>query len=141
MYKILLVVVMSLFSTLMAQEIRWEKDYVSGIKNAQKVGKPVLFVSSRHSCKYCVVLDETTFKNAEVIHKLNSEFVSIISYSDENDYMPKELWRPGTPAIWFLYPDATPMFQPLMGAMDAENFLKALNIVKEEFDKNSKSKL
>jgi thioredoxin-related protein len=141
MYKILLIVVMSLFSTLMAQEIRWEKDYLSGVKNAQKVGKPVLFVSSRHSCKYCVVLDETTFKNAEVISKLNSEFVSIISYSDENDYMPKELWRPGTPAIWFLYPDATPMFQPLMGAMDAENFLKALNIVKEEFDKNSKSRL
>lgn len=118
------------------EQISWQSDFKSGVANSAKVNKPILFVSSRHSCKYCVILEETTFQNAEVVSKLNDEFVSIITYSDENDYMPRELWRPGTPAIWFLYPDGTPMFQPLMGAMDAENFLKALHIVKAEFDKN-----
>ena len=76
------------------------------IAEAKKANKPVLFVSSRHSCKYCVVLDETTFKDKRVIEELNKSFVSIIAYSDENDYMPRELWQPGTPAIWFLEPSA-----------------------------------
>lgn len=131
---------MLLFATLAASDIKWAKDFNAGIADAKKANKPVLFVSSRHSCKYCVVLDETTFKDKRVIEELNKNFVSIIAYSDENDYMPRELWQPGTPAIWFLEPSAEPMFQPLMGAVDAENFLKALSIVKEEFGKGKDKK-
>lgn len=127
-------------ATLAAAEIKWAKDFNAGVDEAKKVNKPILFVSSRHSCKYCVILDETTFKDKRVAEELNKNFISIISYSDENDYMPKELWQPGTPAIWFLEPNAEPMYQPLMGAMDAESFLKALVIVKEEFNKEKKKK-
>jgi thioredoxin-related protein len=126
--------------TLGASDIKWAKDFNAGIAEAKKANKPVLFVSSRHSCKYCVILDETTFKDKRVIEELNKNFISIISYSDENDYMPKELWQPGTPAIWFLEPNSEPMYQPLMGAVDAENFLKALGIVKEEFNKEKSKK-
>jgi len=139
MGKIFIYLMLSI-ATLMASEIKWAKDFNAGVDEAKKVNKPILFVSSRHSCKYCVILDETTFKDKRVIEELNKNFVSIISYSDENDYMPKELWQPGTPAIWFLEPSAEPMFQPLMGAMDAENFLKALVVVKEEFNKEKKKK-
>lgn len=138
MRKIFIYFILSAAVTLFASEINWAKDYNSGIKEAQKVIKPVLFVSSRHSCKYCVILDDTTFKDKKVIEELNKNFVSIISYSDENDYMPQELWQPGTPAIWFLKPNGLPMYQPLMGAVDAQNFLKALAIVKEEFNKGRK---
>ena len=139
MRKFLIYLILSLAVTLSASEIRWAKDFNSGITEAKKANKPVLFVSSRHSCKYCVILDETTFKDKKVVEELNKNFVSIISYSDEQDYMPEELWRPGTPAIWFLLPSAEPMYQPLMGAIDAQNFLKALAIVKEEYNKgNSK---
>ena len=124
-----------LAASLLASEIKWAKDYESGIKDASAQNKPVLFVFSRHSCKYCVILEETTFKDERVIKALGRDFVSITSYTDENDYTPKELWRPGTPSIWFLKSDGEPMFQPIMGAVDAENFLKALAIVKDEFDK------
>ena len=134
-----LIVVVALVATLLADAVSWEKDFKSGVENAKKIGKPIFFVSSRHSCKYCVILEEQTLSHPDVIKKLNEEFVSIISYSDENDYMPREFWRPGTPALWFMYPDSTPMFQPLMGAVDAQNFLKALNIVKAEFGKSSLS--
>ena len=135
MYKIFMYLLMIVSINLSASEIKWSKDYNSGIEDAKKVNKPVLFVSSRHTCKYCVILDNTTFKDKRVIKVLNSDFVSIISYSDEQDYMPKELWQPGTPAIWFLLPSGEPMYQPLMGALDANNFLKAVAIVKEEFNK------
>ena len=72
-------------------------------------------------------------KIKKVIEALNKDFTSIISYTDEKDYTPQELWRPGTPAIWFLLPSGEPMFQPIMGAVDAANFLSALEIVKKEF--------
>ncbi|PLY14659.1 DUF255 domain-containing protein [Sulfurimonas sp. CVO] len=135
MRNIFIILVFGIVVNIFGSEINWAKDYHEGVKIAQESKKPVLFVSSRHSCKFCVILDETTFEDKRVAEELNKNFVSIISYSDENDYMPQELWQPGTPAIWFLMPDGEPMYQPLMGAIDAENFLKALSIVKEEFNK------
>ena len=139
MYKILLTLVL-LSSSLLADKITWAKDFKAGIEQAKKENKPVLFVFSRHTCKYCAVLEETTFSDKRVIKALNNDFVSIISYSDENDYTPRELWRPGTPTIWFLLPNSQPMFQPLMGAVGEEDFLKALSIVKQEFQKANNKK-
>ena len=135
MFKKIILAMLLLASSLMASEVKWAKDYTSGMKEAKKQNKPVLFVSSRHSCKYCVVLDNTTFKDKDVVKALSRDFIAIVAYSDENDYMPKDLYTPGTPALWFLFPNGKPMYQPLMGAIDAPNFLNALAIVKEEFDK------
>ncbi|MGE4395887.1 MAG: thioredoxin family protein [Sulfurimonas sp.] len=140
MRRIFIFLVLGMAINLFGVEINWAKDYHEGIENAQKSDKPVLFVSSSHACKYCVILDETTFKDARVVERLNKGFVSVISYSDERDYLPQELWRPGTPAIWFLMPSGQPMYEPLMGAMNAENFLKALSIVEEEFNKEKNKK-
>jgi len=137
MFKKTILTLAFLVSSLMATEINWAKDYTNGIKEATKQNKPVMFVSSRHSCKWCVVLDGTTFKDDKVIKALNKDFIPIISYSDEQDYVPKDLWRPGTPAIWFLLPKGEPMYQPLMGALGAKDMLNALAIVKEEFDKKT----
>ena len=123
----------------MATEIRWAKDFDSGILQATKENKPVMFVFSRHTCKYCVILEKTTFSDERVIKKLNENFVSIVSYTDENDYTPRELWRPGTPSTWFLKSDGEPMYQPLVGAIDAENFLQGLDVVKTQFDEIKKS--
>ncbi|WP_297441444.1 DUF255 domain-containing protein [Sulfurimonas sp.] len=138
MRKILLIVSLLFTTSLMANEIHWAKDFKSGIEQATKENKPVLFVFSRHTCKYCVILEKTTFSDPRVIKHLNNDFISIIAYSDDGDAMPQELWRPGTPTIWFLYSDGKPMYQPLMGAVKEDAFLKALDIVKQEFNKTKK---
>ena len=126
-------------ATLFASEVHWAKDFKSAIAQAQKENKPVLFIFSRHTCKYCKILENTTLSNEKVIKKLNKDFISYTAYSDDGDAMPRELWRPGTPTIWFLLPSSQPMYQPMMGAVGAKNFLKALDIVKTEFDKEQKS--
>lgn len=135
MRKFLLLLMVLFASSLFASKVAWAKDYQSGMAQAKAQNKPVLFVSSRHTCKYCVILDETTFHDEKVITALNKDFVSIIAYSDDQDFMPDALWRPGTPALWFLMPNGAPMYQPLMGAVDAPNFLEAVAIVKGDFDK------
>lgn len=139
MRKILIYLTLLFATTIMASEIKWAKDYNTGIKEATRFMKPVLFISSRHTCKFCVILDEGALKDKKVVEVLNRDYVSIISYSDENDYMPKELWQPGTPAIWFLLPSGEPMYQPIMGAIDAQNLLKALETVTAEFDNFKKT--
>jgi len=120
--------------------IKWEKNFHTAMVKAQEQNKPVLFVYSRHTCKYCVVLEETTFQDKKVVEILNKEFISVVSYTDEDDYTPGELRRPGTPTMWFLYPSTLAMFQPIQGAIDAENFLNALSVVKTEFAKAESAK-
>ncbi len=121
-------------SSLLASEINWAKDYKSGIKDAVAQNKPVVFISSRHSCKWCVVLDDTTLKDLAVVKALNDDFIAIIAYSDENDYMPRDLYTPGTPSIWFLKSDGEPMYQPIAGYIKTPQMLQALAIIKEEFN-------
>ncbi len=140
MRKIFFFIALLFTTTLMADEIKWAKDFNSGIAQAKAQHKPVLFVFSRHTCKYCVLLEKTTFSDKKVIKDLNKNFVSIIAYSDEHDAMPKELWRPGTPTIWFLHSNAEPMYQPLMGAIGVKDFLQALSIVKKTFKRTTSSK-
>ena len=138
MLKLLPIIVLFYASLAMSNEIKWAKDFDSGIAQAKKENKAVMFVSSRHTCKYCIILEETTFSDSVVIEALNKDFISIIAYSDENDAMPRELQSPGTPAIWFLKPDGQAMYRPLMGAVDKRMFLKGLGIVKIEFEKIKK---
>jgi len=138
MFKKVILLLLLSGASLFASKVEWADDFRDGIQKAQAQNKPMLFVFSRHTCKYCVILDETTLSDDRVVKALKRDFISVVSYTDENDYTPKELWRPGTPTIWFLRPNGEPMFQPLMGAVDADNFLKALAIVKGEFDKAQK---
>lgn len=138
MTKFLLTLMMFVTTSLFASQIQWAKDYQTGVADATKQNKPILFIYSNHNCKYCVMLEENTLKDKRVIEALSKDYISIISYSDEGDYLPRELWRPGTPTLWFLDQRGEPMFEPLMGAVDAENFLKALAIVKLEFDNANK---
>ncbi len=136
--KKLFLMMLLLCASVFANEINWAEDFESGAATAKKEQKPVLFVFSRHSCKYCDILEKTTFSNPKVIDTLNKDFVSIIAYSDEGDQFPQMLWRPGTPTLWFLDENAEPMYQPLMGAVGEEYFIEALKVVKKEFDSRKK---
>ena len=128
---------MALFfaTSLLAAEVNWAKDYNSGLKQAKEQNKPMLFVISRDTCKYCIILKNTTFKDKKVTTTLNKDFIAVTSWINENDYIPEELFTPGLPGIWFLLPSGKPMYQPLMGAQKIENFLYALDLIKKDFEK------
>jgi len=140
MGKILVYVMVLFASSLMAANVQWAKDYQSGMEMAKAQNKPVLFVVSRDTCKYCIMLDKTTLSDATVTKALNRDFIAIRSWLNKHDYVPEDLYAPGLPTIWFLLPDGTPMYQPLMGMVDSKNFLEALAVVKTEFDKRNKGK-
>ena len=140
MKKLLFTFLMLASALFASSPIHWAKDYKSGVAEATKQNKPMLFISSRHTCKYCVILERTALSDSKIVDELNRNFIPVIAYSDDGDYLPRELWRPGTPTIWFLDEKGEPMFQPIMGAIDAQNFSHAIDIVKEEFIKREKFK-
>jgi len=138
MIKKVLVVLLMVWGVANAAGIAWEKDYQSALRKGMMTGKPVMLIVSSHNCHYCAVLEKNTLSNEKVIKALDRDFVSFTAYLDGGDRIPRDLVTGGTPTIWFLKPDGDPLFQPLMGAIDAANFTKALAIVKDEFDKSKK---
>ena len=139
MKKVLLAVLL-VSSVLFGQGIHWEKDFSAAVAKAKKVHKPIFFVYSRHSCKWCRHLEATTFRDPKVIAALNSGFVNVVSYTDENDYVPRGLMLPGTPGLWFLDSRGEPMFQPVQGAVGAADLRRAIQIVEKEYRKRRMQK-
>jgi thioredoxin-related protein len=137
--KTLFILLLTL-STLFGSEIKWEKDYATALKQAKALNKPMMFIISNHNCHYCVLLESTTLKDSKVVQKINANYVASIVYVDENPLFPRQLNVPGTPGTWFLKSDGELMFEPLMGAVDPTNFLKALDTVSTEYAKISKKK-
>jgi len=141
MFKKLILVIL-ITSSAFAFEVNWAKDYKSGIAEATKQHKPVLFIISRDTCKYCLMLDKQTLKDEKVIKALNADFIAIRSWTNENDYIPTDIARntPGLPGIWFLASDGEPLFRPMLGYVAKDKFLEALAIVHTAFQKQSKGK-
>ncbi len=127
-----------LLSTVFADGLHLAKSFQDAVATAYNNEKPIMFIVSRHTCKYCVMLEKYTLSDSDVIQKLNKGFVTYIAYTDDNDQFPEQLWRPGTPAVWFLDNDGRPMSEPIMGAIDAKNLLKVLTIVEKRFEKQKK---
>lgn len=139
MKKIVFLFLLTL-STVFGSGIKWEKDYASALKQAKISNKPVMFVISNHNCRFCVQFETTALSNPKVIQKLNTNYIAAIVYVDENPIFPRDLYVGGTPATWFLKSDGEPLFEPLMGAVDTVEFLKALDIVTSEYKKTSMKK-
>ena len=112
----------------------------TALKQAKALNKPMMFIISNHNCRYCVQLESTTLKDPKVIQKINSNYVAAIVYVDENPLFPRDLYVGGTPATWFIKGNGEPMYEPLMGAIDATSFLKALDIVSSEYTKSTAKK-
>ena len=136
MFRKIILPLLFIASSLFASEIHWEKDYKSGVEKATKENKPMFFIMSKTTCPPCIRLKNTTFKDEKVIKELNENFVAVIAYVDKGDYIPRELYTPYTPSLWFLKANGEPRYEPLVGGVSAESFLEALDLVKKDFDKN-----
>ena len=93
---------------------------------------------TKNGCRWCDVLKQKTLKNQKVVAVLNHDFVTYEGVVDEGS-VPPSLMTQGTPATWFIK-ERTPMFEPIMGAVESDEFLKALEIVKQEYKTNAPQK-
>ncbi|MBD3799387.1 DUF255 domain-containing protein [Sulfuricurvum sp.] len=134
----LFLLVMLVGLSLSGAEVKWEKDLSKAVERAVKEQKPLMVLVTKNGCRWCDVLKRTTLKNEKVVKVLNRDFVSYEGSVDENN-IPSTLITQGTPATWFIK-GKTPMFEPVMGAVESEDYLKALDIVKQEYKKSANPK-
>lgn len=127
------------FISAVAGDLHVEKNFKEMLVNADLKNKPIMFIISRHDCKYCILLEKQTLSKPEVIKRLNKEFITYIAYIDDGDQFPQDYWRPGTPTIWFLDDKGTPLGDALMGAVDEKNMLQILDEVEKRFSKRAKN--
>jgi thioredoxin-related protein len=136
MMKKLLFVWVLLTGMLAAASLQLEAGYDKALSKAQAEERPVMLVLSSKSCRYCDLFDQETLADPQVIKALNRDFVSMVIYADKGEYVPRQLVTGATPTIWFLTPKGEPMFQPIMGAVGKEDFIKALAIVHDAYTSN-----
>lgn len=137
MNKIIFTLLMVAFS-LFGADIKWEKDIVAAVDRAAKEKKPLMVLVTKNGCQWCEVIKEKTLKTPKVVSVINHDFVAYEGVVDEGT-VPPSLMTQGTPATWFIK-GKSPMFEPIMGAIDSEDFLKALDIVKQEYKKSPTQK-
>lgn len=136
MLKKIILLFVFLAHSAFGSDILWEKNYENALVKAKKENKPIFFYISKTTCPPCIKLKKTTFKNKDVIAKLNSEFVSVVAHTDKNEYIPRHLYVPYTPSLWFLDIHGEARYEPLVGAVDAQSFMRALALIKKDFDTN-----
>ena len=134
-----LVILLWLFSAVAScADLRWETDIGTAVERGIKEGKPLMVLVTKTGCKWCDVLKQKTLNDPKISAVLNRDFV-IYEGVVEKGNVPPSLMTGGTPATWFIK-GKTPMFEPVMGAVESEDYLKALDIVKQEYKKTLKSK-
>jgi thioredoxin-related protein len=129
-----------LFSTLAlsAADLKWEKDIASAVERGIKEQKPLMVLVTKNGCRWCDVLKQKTLKDPKIVTILNRDFIVYEGVVDEGT-VPPSLMTQGTPATWFIK-GKSPMFEPIMGAVESDDFLKALDIVKQEYKKSTTKK-
>jgi thioredoxin-related protein len=119
-------------------EVHWADSFKGAVAAAKEGSKPILFILSGRHCPYCRLLENTTLQDKKVVKELNAHFISYMTYVEDGKPFPKQLFRPVTPTIWFLYDNGQALAQPIMGAVDAKQFLKILHLVEQGFTKEKR---
>ncbi|MGA9046473.1 DUF255 domain-containing protein [Sulfuricurvum sp.] len=137
MVKIVFIALLSALS-LLGADVKWEKELSAAVERAVKEQKPLMVLVTKNGCRWCDVLKEKTLKEPKIVGILNRDFVAYEGVVDAGT-VPQSLMTRGTPATWFIK-GKSPMFEPIMGAVESDDFLKALDIVKQEYKKSATQK-
>jgi thioredoxin-related protein len=96
-----------------AGPIKW-MNYTDGINESIKTGKPVMIDFYTTWCKYCKMLEDTTYKDPGVVKTVNGSFIAIKVNAEGEDKVTYEgasiterdlaarYGVTGFPSIWFL---------------------------------------
>jgi len=122
-----------------AAGIAW-MGYTEGMEKSRSTGKPVMVDFFTTWCKYCVLLEDTTYKDPGIISTLNDNFIAIkvnAEGSAEVVEKGKKMTErdlaasykvTGFPTIWFFDGKGAPI-GPLPGYNSAADFKPVLDYI------------
>jgi thioredoxin-related protein len=119
--------------------INW-MEFDAGMAKAKQDGKPIMVDFYTTWCKYCKLLEETTYKDPEIVSILNKNFICIKVDAESQDKvtdMGKQMTKAelagvykvqGYPTIWFLN-DKGEKIGPVPGYSGPEDFKPVLTFI------------
>lgn len=114
--------------------IVWQ-EYDKGILSAKEYNKKILLYFHADWCKYCKLLEKTTFTDKRIIQYLNDNFINISVNSDQNRKLSKKYNIRGVPALFFLTPNSDKI-RNIPGYVDSDVFIKMVKFIQTDSYKN-----
>lgn len=109
-----------------AADIKWLK-MEDALQIAKKENKVLMVEVSAHTCKYCIEMANTTFKNEKIVAKINTQFAPVIFYND-SDSVPPKFFAKGTPTFFFVDKNGKKLMTPIFGAWNVSDFDSFLDL-------------
>jgi len=110
--------------------IKW-MNHKEGIEQAEKQGKKVFIYFHAKWCGYCTKMNQSTFKNINIIKYLNDNFIPVIVDSDQEKKISAQYGVRGLPVLWFLKNDSKAISN-VPGYIDAKKLLVILKYINTE---------
>jgi thioredoxin-like negative regulator of GroEL len=88
-----------------AEDVYWRSDYNAARKEAADKGMPIVLDFGFESCAYCRKLDATTFRDAEVLKRLNGKFVPLRIDIQKDPALAEKLGLQVYPTVVFASPE------------------------------------
>lgn len=99
------------------------------LAKASATNKIIMVEITSANCHYCREMDETTFRDPNVLKALNDDFV-LVRYDLAKEEAPAEFRSRGTPTFFFLLPSGKKVMPPIFGAWNSKDFLSILAAAK-----------
>jgi thioredoxin-related protein len=89
-----------------AEDVDWRTDYNAARREAAEKGRPILLDFGYEGCTFCRKLDATTFRDPEVIKRLNASFVALrIDIEKDPRRLAEQLGLQKYPTVVFATPE------------------------------------
>jgi thioredoxin-like negative regulator of GroEL len=85
--------------------VQWRTDYNAARREAQEKGRPLVIDFGTRYCYWCKRLDETTFRDAAVVHVMNERFVPLKIDAEKETALAQLLRIQSYPTLVLAAPD------------------------------------
>jgi thioredoxin-like negative regulator of GroEL len=92
-------------SFIVAEDVDWRADYNTARKEAAAKGLPIILDFGFEECMYCRKLDTTTFRDTEVVRRLNGKFVPLRIDIQKDPALAEKLGLQRYPTVVFASPE------------------------------------
>ena len=116
----------------LAAEVDWQPDYATARAKALKEKKPMMVLLVSHTCRWCRKLENRTLEHPEVSHYVNTHFVPVLVYREDND-RPDFIRSSMVPTTFLLTPEGKNLIKPVVGYWEPMEYMTDLKMAVKKF--------
>jgi thioredoxin-related protein len=125
------VVMAAISATAEGGEVPWRLDYAAARREARQRQRPLLIDFGTSHCVWCKKLDDSTFRDPEIIRRLSEQFIAVKVDAERDLELALALQIQSFPTLLFAAPDGRILGRQV-GYMDAARLSRQLDSVLKE---------